>query len=310
MMSTTEIKKLHVIEQKARGRLSASSLRYDLLLVFVTMIWGSTFLVTKTAIRVISPFAYLALIYLLATLALALIFHRRLLRITRAELTSGLIIGIFLFVGYAFQTIALQYTTVSKAGFITGLYVPLVPVFTFIVLRRRPAAGAVVGMILSMAGLALLSINKSFSLTIGPDEILLMGCAIAFAMQIIFIERFARGTDAVNLSIVQLALTGVLCALTIPVMHETITLPPLPVWGAIAFMSIVDIAFTLLIMNWVQKFISGTRVALIYALEPVWAAFFGLLLAGDILSVPAWIGCGCILLGMIAGRLPILSKAR
>jgi drug/metabolite transporter (DMT)-like permease len=74
-------------------------------------------------------------------------------------------------------------------------------------------------------------------------------------------------------------------------------------WIAVVLMGTIDVAFTLLVMNRVQQFIGGTKAALIYALEPVWAALAGLLLAGDVLSVPAWIGCGCILAGMVVGRL-------
>lgn len=302
-MSATRMQQATTTENIATGKRSAKSLRYDLLLVIVTIIWGSTFLVTKTAIRVLSPFSYLALIYGLATLALALVFRKRLMRITRAELASGLIIGLFLFAGYALQTVGLQYTTVSKAGFITGLYVPLVPLFSLVFLRQRPAVGTLAGVFLSMVGLVLLSITNSFNLNIDAGEVLMLGCAVAFAMQIVCIGKFVSRADPINLAIVQLALTSLLSALAIPMTHEAFTLPPLPVWGAIAFMSIVDIAFTLLVMNWVQQFVSGTRAALIYALEPVWAALFGLLLAGDALSIPAWIGCGCILLGMVAGRL-------
>lgn len=113
----------------------------------MTMIWGSTFLVVKYVVKLSGPFTYLAFAYGIGALTLALIFHRRLARITRAELRNGLIIGLFLFTGYALQTTGLQFTTVSKAGFITGLNVPLIPVFMFLLLRQRASRGAVVGIL-------------------------------------------------------------------------------------------------------------------------------------------------------------------
>ena len=285
-------------------------LKFDALLVLVTMIWGSTFLVVKETLKLTGPFTYLALSYGVGTLVLALIFHKRLLRIKRQEVISGIIIGIFLFSGYALQTRGIQYTTVSKAGFITGLYVPLVPLFSFLFLRQRPTIKAIAGVILSVVGLCLLSINNTLNLAFGVGEALLLGCAVAFAMQIIMIGKYAPGANAINLAIVQLTLTSVLSCLAIPIAREPFIMPALPVWGAVLFMGVADLAFTLLAINWVQQYVSSTRAALIYALEPMWAALAGFLLAGDVLSLPAWIGCGFILLGMIVGvmRFPLTRK--
>jgi drug/metabolite transporter (DMT)-like permease len=264
----------------------------------------------KETLKLTGPFTYLALSYSVGTLALALIFHKRLLRITRLEVKSGLTIGIFLFAGYALQTTGIQYTTVSKAGFITGIYVPLVPLFSFLFLRQRPTLKALVGVTLSVIGLCLLSINNQFNLEFGVGEALILGSALAYAMHIIMIGKFAPSADAINLAIVQLALTSVLSFLVIPIAREPFVLPPLPVWGAVLFMGVADVAFTLLAMNWVQQFVSGTRATLVYALEPMWAALTGYLLAGDVLSLPAWFGCGCILLGMIVGviHVPFLKR--
>lgn len=287
----------------AREALPAHRLRYDALLVFITMIWGSTFLVVKNTIRISGPFTYLAFAYGVGALALALIFRRRLARITRAELRNGLIIGLFLFTGYALQTTGLQFTSVSKAGFITGLNVPLIPVFLFLLLRQKASRGAVAGIILSFIGLFLLSFNNHLTPSIGVGELLIFGAAIAFALHVVAISSFSPGTDATNLVIMQIGLTSLLSFIAIPFASEPLLVPSWPFWIAVVVMGILDIAFTLLVMNRVQQFTGGTKAALIYALEPVWAALAGLLLAGDVLSVPAWIGCAFILAGMIVGRL-------
>lgn len=287
----------------AQEALPARRLRYDALLVFITMIWGSTFLVVKNTIRISGPFTYLAFAYGVGALTLALIFRKRLMCITRAELRNGLIIGLFLFTGYALQTTGLQFTTVSKAGFITGLNVPLIPVFMFLLLRQKASRGAVIGIILSFTGLFLLSFNNHLTLSIGIGELLIFGAAIAFALHVVAISRFSPGVDATNLVIMQIALASLLSFMVIPVTHQPLFVPSWPFWIAVVLLGTIDIAFTLLVMNRVQQFIGGTKAALIYALEPVWAALTGLLLAGDVLSVPAWIGCACILAGMIVGRL-------
>lgn len=287
----------------ARERLPAHGLRYDALLVFITMIWGSTFLVVKDTVRVSGPFTYLAFAYAVGALTLALIFRRRLMRITRAELRNGLIIGLFLFTGYALQTTGLQFTTVSKAGFITGLNVPLIPIFMFLLLRQKASRGAVAGIILSFIGLFLLSFNNHLTPSLGMGELLIFGAAIAFALHVVCISRFSPGADATNLVIMQIALTSLLSFIAIPITHQPVFIPSWSFWIVVALMGTIDIAFTLLVMNRVQQFIGGTKAALIYALEPVWASLAGLLLAGDVLSVPAWIGCACILAGMVVGRL-------
>ncbi len=295
------------IQARAQETANKAGLRNTLLLILVTMIWGGTFLIVKDTVKISGPFTFLALCYTIGMLLLAIIFRKRLLRITRAEVFAGLLIGLFLFAGYALQTTGLQYTTVSKAGFLTGLYVPLVPVFSFLLLRQKPTLGAIIGVVSSLLGLILLSVNSTFNLVLGLGEMLLLGCSVAFALQIVCISRFAPRVDAINLAIVQLALTAVLSFVAMPVMGETYRIQPLVVWGAVLFMGMADIAFCLLIMNWVQQFISSNRATLVYALEPMWAALFGYLLAGETLSLFAWIGCVFILLGMVVGGLRLSS---
>jgi drug/metabolite transporter (DMT)-like permease len=235
------------------------SLRHDALLVLITLIWGGTFLVVKNTVRLSGPFTYLTLSYGIGSLTLVLIFHSRLRRITRAELISGMILGTILFAGYALQTNGLQYTTVSKAGFITGLYIPLVPVFAFLLLRQRPPQDAILGIVLSLTGLFLLSFNDKFNLAFGLGEILIFGAAIAFALHIVNVSKFAPHVDAINLAIVQLSLTSLLSLIAMPIAREPFVMPSLVVWWAVLFMGVVDIAFTLSMMIWVQQSISGTR---------------------------------------------------
>ena len=207
-----------------------------------------------------------------------------------------------MFASYAFQTFGLLYTTSSKSGFITGLYVPFVPLFAFFLFRQRLSFGTLLGVALSLAGLFLLSLGNTLTFTFGPGELLTLTCALIFALQIIAVGVFASRVKAANIAIVQLATTSLFNLLAIPFAHETLVSLPLPFWLAALFMGIGDMAFCYLTMNWAQQFVSSTRATLIYALEPVWAGLFGYL-AGQTLSIPAWIGCACIFLGMIAGSL-------
>jgi len=286
-----------------RGALPVYRWRYEALLALNTLIWGSTFLVVKYLVKISGPFTYIAFSYAVGTLLLAVIFHKRLAHLTHSELRSGLLLGTALFAGYAFQASGLQFTTVSKAGFITGLYVPLVPLFYFVFLRQRPKLIALAGIMLSFVGLFLLSLTNQLSFSISAGEVLIFGAAVAFAVHIVLIGKFAPNADMTNLAIIQLGCSSLLGFVAMFFAGETHSAPPPQFWPIIISMGMIDIAFTLLVMNRVQQYVGGIRATLIYALEPLWAALTGLLLAGDVLSVPAWIGCGCILAGMIVGRL-------
>jgi drug/metabolite transporter (DMT)-like permease len=279
------------------------------LLIVVTIIWGTTFLVTHTVLHSLGPFSLLALRFALATVILGMLYYRNLRRITRAEIVFGLAIGLSLFASYALQTVGLQFTTSSKAGFITGFYVPLVPLFAVGLLRQRLTVEAVVGVVLSCLGLVLISITTGFDFAFGWGEILVLGCSVAAALQIILISKFVAQVDATNLTIIQIALTALLSGVAIPLVHEPLVVPTLPVWGAIVYLGIIATAFCLLVMNRVQRFVSSTQATLTYALEPMWAGLFGAL-AGEPLSVANWLGCGCLLLGMIVSRVDLISLLR
>jgi drug/metabolite transporter (DMT)-like permease len=288
------------LTQSARWR----NVKVNALLVLVTMIWGSTFLIVQQSVRLTGPFTFLTMRFGIGALALAALFHKRMARITRAELLTGSLIGLFLFGTYALQTTGLQYTTSSKAGFITGLYVPLVAILSVPLLHQKPTLSGMLGVLLSMMGLLLISVNSSFQFTFGLGELLVTGCAIAAALHVICISKFAPQVDAINLALVQIAFTAVLSLLTMPIAGEPFVQPPLPIWGSALFLGVAATAFALAVMNSVQQFISSTQATLIYALELVWVGLLGTL-AGERLSLFAVIGCGCIILGVITAELPL-----
>src|SRR5260370_15172023 len=173
-MTELEPTSLHYqLTQSERWR----KVKVNALLVFVTMIWGSTFLIVQHTLKLTGPFTFLAMRFSVGALVLAVIFHKRLAQITRAEIITGSIIGLFLFGAYALQTTGLQYTTSSKAGFITGLYVPLVAILAVPMLRQKPTLGSILGVIFSVAGIAPLLGNNSLPFHLCPGEFLGVGCA-------------------------------------------------------------------------------------------------------------------------------------
>ncbi|GHO42309.1 DMT family transporter [Ktedonospora formicarum] len=276
-------------------------------LILLTVIWGGSVLPLDYAIMHIGVFSFQVIRFSLAALALGLLYHRRLKHLTRQVVVIGVLTSCVLFCFYATQTVALNYTTVSMVGFLNGLYVPIVPLFSIVFLRQWPTVGVWIGILLSFCGLLLLSLNDHFVFTIGPGEVLLLISAVAYSLYIVLISKFAPHVDAIALSWVQMVCLALLSLITLPIAHEPLTMPSGPVWLAAIFMALVPTAFCMAMMNRIQQFVSSVQATLCYALEPVWGAIFGYFV-GDRLGAQAWIGCVCILLAMVIGSLSVLKK--
>ncbi|NDJ79148.1 MAG: DMT family transporter [Chloroflexi bacterium] len=272
----------------------------NLTLGVIALIWGSTFVLVKNALDDVDPFTFVAWRFIAASIVLLLIFHRRMVGITRQELLAGALIGVWLVQGYVYQTIGLQTTTTAKAGFITGLSVVIVPVLSTVLLRHPPTRGAVLGVVAATTGLGMLTLDKD--LTVETGDLWVLACAFAFALHIITVGRFSPHHDPVRLSIVQIGTVAVL-ATGSAFVFETPTLDlPSATWGAIMFTGVVATALVFSLQVYVQRSTTSTQTALIFALEPVFAAFFGWWWASERLGAREIVGCGLILCGMIVSE--------
>ena len=296
---------------QARGRndWGRKQIVADLSLLLVTFIWGSTFVMVKRVVAGFPVYTFLSMRFLLATIALSVLYFRRLRHMTWRQIGAGCLIGIFLVSGYAFQTTGLRYTTSAKAGFITGLSVVIVPILSSTLLRRRPTKQAVAGIMLSTVGLALLSLDAD--LRIGKGDLLVLCCALSFALHIVSVSAFAPNSDPMALTIAQVMTVAVISVIVASVLGEInlLTASPSPgTWYAAAFTGVLATALAFGIQNSSQRFTSPTHTALIFAAEPVFAGLFGVLLAGEQLSPKALVGCALILCGMIAGEIEFTGK--
>lgn len=286
-------------------------LQADLLLVLVTAVWGWTFPAVKNATAIFPTFPFLSLRFSLATAALLPFTWRSLRRLSLRGWLAGLGIGTFLFLGYAFQTFGLAYTTSSEAGFITGLSVIIVPVAAAVLDRRRPDGWVVTGVLAATLGLALMSLQGSW--LPGPGDLLMLLCAFSFAAQILAIGRWAGSYNAGAIATVQIAVAAAwsyLAGLTwqpMPSLHGLASV----VWLALAVTGLLATAAAFLIQTAVQRFTTETHTALIFSLEPVFAATFGYLLAGDVLTPRGWVGAALILGGILMSEAPgLLARNR
>lgn len=273
----------------------------DLLLLLVTLIWGSTFVMVKEAVAAYPVFPFLALRFALATVGLLLIGWRRLPSLGWRGWGAGALIGLFLFAGYAFQTLGLQHTTASKAGFITGLSVVIVPLLAALMLRKRPQPEAAVGVALAATGLALLSLNGSVSL--GRGDLLVLACAVSFALHIVAVSAFAPGCDPIALTIVQVVTVTLASAVATLLSGQPWPAPSGPTWFAATFTGILATALAFALQTAMQRFTTPTHTALIFAAEPVFAALFGVLLAGDALTLRGVVGGLLILIGTVVSEI-------
>ncbi|MFQ6059052.1 MAG: DMT family transporter, partial [Anaerolineae bacterium] len=194
-------------------------------------------------------------------------------------------------------------TTASKAGFITGLSVVIVPLAAWLILGRRPAPNALAGVILATVGLALLSLQMGESLAVGWGDLLVLACAFSFALHIVAIGAFAPRMDPLALATVQIGVVALVSgALALTVEGGWSGFSSL-VWFAALFTGLLATSLAFAVQTTAQVFTTPTHTALIFATEPVFAALFGALLAGERLAGRALLGCGLILAGMLLAEL-------
>lgn len=277
--------------------------RQELVLVFITMVWGATFLVVQKAMGVSGPLFFVGLRFAAAGLVMLVLFRRVMRGLTRAEVAAGGLIGTAIFLGYSLQTYGLQTISSSQSAFITALYVPIVPLLQWIVLRRPPGLMSWIGIGLAFAGLVLLAGPEAGSFAFSAGEIATILGAIAIALEVILISRFAGRVDSVRVTTVQLLVAGVLGFALMPVAGESVPGFSWLLAGAAVGLGLASAGIQFA-MNWAQKSVSPTRATLIYAGEPVWAGIVGRL-AGDRLPALALVGAALIVAGVIVSELKL-----
>lgn len=278
----------------------------ELTLVFITMIWGVTFLVVHNGMTMSGPLFLVGCRFAVAALCAIALAGRALRGLTRRELLAGLAISLGIFGGHAFQAAGLQTITSSQSAFITAVYVPLVPILQWAFLGRRPRLASWIGVALAFTGLVLVAGPAAGSLGLGRGEILTLVGAVAIAGEILLIGRFAGTVDLARVTAAQLAFTALLAFAAMPVVGEA---APTITWPLIATVVGLGLASAgiQIAMNWAQRTVSPTRATLIYAGEPVWAGLVGRI-AGDRLPAAALAGGALIVLAVVVSELDLRRR--
>lgn len=272
----------------------------ELALIGVTMLWGTTFLIVHVAMAHTGPLFFVGLRFLTAGLVAAAIFHRQLRELTRLEIGAGAVIGVTIFLGYALQTYGLRTINSSMSAFLTALYVPMVPLLQWMVLRRAPKAMTWAGIGLAFAGLVFLAGPQAFHVGLGRGEVATLVSAAAIAAEIILISLYAPTVDSTRVTVVQLVAAGLFSLAAMPFAGEVV--PSFSwVWVAAGLGLGIASAVIQLTMNWAQKSVAPTRATIIYASEPVWAGIVGRV-AGERLQALALVGAALIVAGVIVSE--------
>jgi drug/metabolite transporter (DMT)-like permease len=275
--------------------------RADLALASVALVWGCTFVVVKSALGDISTVYFLALRFGAASVCMLLLFAKRFQQAGRRAVISGLrggvLAGVFLWSGYMLQTYGLKYTTAGKSGFLTGLYIVLVPILTAAIYRRVPQVSELAGIVVAAAGLVLLTL-PTLDLRMNIGDLLTVGCAVAFALHLLVLGYYSQREQFEAVALGQILATALLSTLSLYVE------PPRAVWSgnvifALALTSVFATALAFALQTWGQKYTTATRTALIFALEPVFALATAAVVGGESLSAKGLLGAALILGGIL-----------
>ncbi len=269
--------------------------RPTLALVGVTAIWGSTFVVVKDAVEHMPVTDFLTWRFALAALAMLLLRPRSVGALGRSGRRAGAVVGVALGSGYLLQTLGLQHTSAAVSGFITGMFVVLTPLGAAVLLRKPPGPAAWFAVGLATVGLGLLSLH---GFSVGAGELLTLGCAVAFALHIVGLGRWASSYDAYGLAVVQLLTTSAMCAVV--AVPGGLAVPPTwGVWGALALTALAATALAFVVQTWAQAHLAPTRAAVVMTMEPVFSGLFAVLLAGEVLGLRTLLGAALVLSAMV-----------
>lgn len=297
--------------------------RADLLLCVISLIWGTTFTIVHEVVGTFPAIALIALRFIFATLVFVPLLVRRRREVSTRGWLVGLMLGVVLFTGFATQTIGLQYTTPARAGFITGLNVLMVPLIG-LVFGNWPSSRAMLGVGLALIGLMVLSTNCQLAASRSGLEcallsgalpqqrlgdLLILACALAFALHIVAVDRWAAQYPILPLNTVQLLVVAVLASGSTLIAVPSLPMPSLPVLLAALFLGLIATALVFALQLLLQRYTSATHTALIFALEPVFAAFFSWLWTREAITVSVLIGGGLMLAGVIVAEAPVRRRA-
>lgn len=274
-------------------------------LVAVCAVWGSTFVLVQNATASMLVMDFLAVRFTMASLVMLAIRPAAVRRINRSGLLRGAALGAVLALGYIAQTYGLQYASAAVSGFITGMFVVLTPVMSWVLLRGKTNRNTWLAVALATFGLALLSLH---GWSVGTGELLTLACALFFAVHIVGLGKWSPQHEPYSFSLVQIATVAVISLLAAT--PGGITAPPdSGVWLAVGITAVLATAVAFLVQTWAQSLVPPTRAAVTMTMEPVFAGLFAVFFAGNRLTPRTLAGAACILAAILFVTLRPAARA-
>ncbi|MGZ4871965.1 MAG: DMT family transporter [Candidatus Angelobacter sp.] len=274
----------------------------------IAFIWGSTFVLVKAALNDSSPLVLNSARMVVAAVLLAIFYRKKITVLTKPALTAGVVVGIFLYLGYAFQTSGLKLTTPSKSAFLTGTSSVLVPLLLVAIWRAHIHLWRVAGIMLALTGLFLMTVPGGGTgladfAKVNLGDILTIGCAFCFAFQIIFLGHASQRFPFEQIAVLQVGTAAVLMTLSAPLLEHPHFRPTGTVIAAVLITGVLCTAVAFTVQSWAQQFTPATHTALIFTTEPVFAWLTSFIYLHERLGLRAGAGALLILGGVLVSEL-------
>ncbi|RUL51647.1 DMT family transporter [Lysinibacillus antri] len=282
----------------------------EIMLCITAVIWGSGFVASAISLEHYTPYQILAGRFLVGFIILSIIFNKKLKTLNREIIKKGFVLGFFLYVAFALQTVGLQFTTPSKNAFLTAVNVVIVPFIAFLAYKRKIDKFELFGAVLAIIGIGFLSLQLSADVNIG--DLLTLACAVAFAYQIFYTAKYVKDEDPITLTIVQMFFAAVFAWIVVLFKGEFNFSMETEAVSSILYLAIFSTTIAYLFQTIAQKFTNETKAAIILSTESFWGMVFSIVLLGEVLTTRMVIGAILILIAIIISetKLAFLKKNR
>lgn len=280
----------------------------NILLLVAQVIWGSTFFITKHTQDFIGPVSLLAYRFILGALIMGGFIYLVQRKPLFTNFWQGLMLGLILSAAYIAQSVGLIYISASNSGFITGLFIIFVPLFSFVFFKIVPSQKHLIALAIALVGLWILTGGVK---EMSKGDILTLGTAAAIATHILYANKLVKDqVDPYVLNFQQLLTIGISCSLLGLIFKQSFSIANSTVVWAILYLSVGASLLALLIQNWAQKYLSPLRVSMIFTTEAVFASIFAWTLGNETMVPVKALGGGLIFLAMIITELPLEKWVR
>ncbi|QFG00029.1 DMT family transporter [Psychrobacillus glaciei] len=269
----------------------------EIMLIIIAIIWGSGFVSTAISLEYYTPYQILAGRFVIGAVILSILFYKKLKKVDKSIIIKGTLLGIILYLGFALQTVGLQYTTPSKNAFLTSVNVVIVPFIGFFFYKRKIDMFELIGAILAVIGIAVLSLKLSSEINVG--DMLTICCAICFAFHIFYTSKFVKNEDPVALTIVQMIVAAIVgCTVILFRGESSFSLETEGMFNLL-YLGVFSTTIAFLMQTVAQKYLSETKAAIILSTESFWGMAFSIIILSEVMTFKMIIGATLILCAII-----------